>query len=545
MKYCGGCGHPTDEEQAYCVKCGKAQTKPTTGEAPAGPVSDQGPSGSAPPSQERPEEKAANGAVPKVKISSLKPRRVGPKMLAGGGLGLVLLVALVLALTGGADIRNDEGEIGNAEDFLTSAQREWRSELPDQHISMSDDAACFYLLDDEDLITGKIACGGARRAGAADGNVWDMYSYSVFMDEDGNQTAAELEPGDVGASRPSGQLVNVDGDEPAEDVDALAAPPLPRAPSGLAVADAHGKASVTDTINPGEAGRVITPGGTLQVTSVATQPTVASQQLSGTGAQLDRSVPLYGPAEGETFRRIEMTFQSMEWDAWSEETPEDVTVSFRSAGQQTELRTFSYDDFTHDEAPTFSSVVSAREGAELVISSAGHDQVIDLATGKRAADPVADTYYRRVTKQDVNEKVNFERQTVALDGDQDGVRPAVTVNSVELTPYAPSWVSDQGWATSGNAWALVSFDAKVEFNGYTFNSDDGSTLTWSAGGPASEVSKDISDYDESYVVALEVPSDSTSVELSVASRVEVWSALNDKTKFVDFTPQTLKVDFPR
>lgn len=458
-----------------------------------------------------------------------------------GASSAALLVGGALTLSGcGSSIKNETGGITNAKEFLTAVTQEWKASLPTANITTSEKPGCYYILGKDDYVTGAIACGGARRAGAGEGQVWDTYSFTVLEDGDGKQSATNAEPSETGMERPPGKLVNADGDEAPQEADKLKAPPLPKAASGLIVNEAPAELTLEDSVAPGDAGRVITPGGTVTITAVATAPSLATEGLDDEDPE--GSPPLLGPATGETFRVIDFSYVGSE----NPDAP-PMTLTLSSSGKRTQVTELAasggWGGPEKGEQRILVSVPTDGD-AELLVSAAGHDQVVELATGKRKADPGTDTFYRRVTRQDLNKPLDFGSRAVNIDkyADDEEVTTALTVRSAELTPYV---AGEKGWAAPGKAWLLVTLTNSAEMS--CCGGVEGGTVTVKAAGKtiAGTTKATWEDsYDSTIYAAIEVPADMTAASLTISQRVEVQAYGNDQPVFADFGSKTVDVAFP-
>lgn len=465
------------------------------------------------------------------------PRKAWIAIIGGVAvLGLLLGLLFAVSSSGGPSIENDEGKIVNAEDFLRAAEREWRSSLPTDGVKIADGAGCFFVLDDDDLITGQIACGGARRIGAADGKVWDVATFSV-EENDGDQEAEALTFTESGVARPGGQLVNADGDEAAEELDEVKAPPLPSAEAGAVLPTVPADIALTDEKSPGDAGKVITPGGVVTIGGVAS---AASYTITGD----DGTVEAYQPADGEEFRVVSYSFAR---DENLEGLPPAVTLGIESGGQVKEVIDLSSSDVSDGEPRVLVSVPADDPEATLLVSSAGHDQHVDLATGERKPDPVADTYYRKVTRQDVAKSLRYKAQPFTVDGSP-GRRMSVTidVDAVDLTPYVPEEFGNQGWADDGKAWLVVHYAAKSSSN-WTFAYLTNEVHTWVVrdGKKAlGQVKVQPTDGHSDMAAVIEVPATFDKATLSPSVKAKI-SGLDVTERFANYSGESLNVGFPK
>ena len=112
---------------------------------------------------------------------------------------------------------------------------------------------------------------------------------------------------------------------------------------------------------------------------------------------------------------------------------------------------------------TYLMSLPAKGTAELVVTQDGHDQRLDLSTGKRTADDVAAAYYREKTDPiDINEPLAFPDSTVTVGGSGSSneydytVKLTTELAEAQLTP----WTKEKGWADAGTAWLLIDGKAR-------------------------------------------------------------------------------------
>src|SRR5699024_6123186 len=143
--------------------------------------------------------------------------------------------------------------------------------------------------------------------------------------------------------------------------------------------------TVTSTLNP-ENSTVITPTGTLSIdglqelTSVPADAVDLDPELDEDGEVLD-----FAAAQGEVLRAVDLSFTPVDEDAPGGGDGLPATdLSVRAGGSQTHLAEIDgkYTDRILLSVPEDGSAV-------LVVSSEGHDQLVDLLTGERQGDDVA------------------------------------------------------------------------------------------------------------------------------------------------------------
>ncbi|GGF36546.1 hypothetical protein GCM10010922_09700 [Microbacterium sorbitolivorans] len=194
---------------------------------------------------------------------------------------------------------------------------------------------------------------------------------------------------------------------------------------------------------------VTTPAGTLTINQVDELSDIDADAV-GLEQKYDEAtteILPYGPAEGEVLRVIDFAFVASD----TEGAP-STDLSLKINGTQTHVA-----ELRGSDADRILLSVPADGSAQLVVSSDGHDQFVDLLTGERADDPVTATYYRDVTRQEPHHvlKIDSSEFQTWLDWLEqdivDTVSYDVQIDSVELTPWQP----EKGWAPEGRTWAAI------------------------------------------------------------------------------------------
>lgn len=334
-------------------------------------------------------------------------------------------------------------------------------------------------------------------------------------------------------------------------------PQLPEAKAGLVVADISQEAAVLDTLRP-ENNEIITPAGTLTVQEVEIVESLAATEVDAdAGAEQDE----LGPAAGEAFRILNFSFAPDERTQGYGDDVLDVEadLALNAGGQQQHLSDL-------DDEEDYRTLVSAPQddGAQLVVSSQGHDQYIDVLTGERTAEAqdAAATYYRDITTQDLNhafpipsDGIPIERTAGSAEQDDAPVDYSLRINSAELTAWSP----EDGWAAPGEGWLAIdwSYDIESDLAFYTVGGelqDLDLTLTAELADETLEFNtknaggrRSVSDEHLTY---LAVPEDIVEADLSLAGGVEfVLDAPNvalaqDGAGSLEVATDPLTVSFP-
>ena len=350
-------------------------------------------------------------------------RRIG--VVAG-----VLVAVVTVAGCGEPQVRFQGHELSADVSFVADIEQRFHDDNEHGTVKVGDGARCWLLRSrDTGELDQRAACGPVRHLGAAQGGVWDLYTFT------GALTGKTLTVSDVAVDR-TGQTLPADrepyrGDEakiPA-NADALSAPDPPPARPGMAavVTDVPLESPATP-----EKGRLTVPGAVVEAIEIGGLKAIPGDEQS----------PLYGPAEGEEFRAIRIKI--------SPGTPlpdgsVDATAAYsvKSGGNKTGI------DPTGGENGRL-VVVSVPKGkdADLVVRVAGVDQSMSVRTGDRTS-VTAGAYYRASTTIPVDKAFPAQRVRVG----RFDLAHRVTFTDATLTPFDPA----KGWAPTGQSWLELSF----------------------------------------------------------------------------------------
>ncbi|WP_170922555.1 hypothetical protein [Nesterenkonia sp. PF2B19] len=504
------------------------------------------------------------------KRTDLRHRVAG---LGAGAASLALVLSGCGGLTGSGGPTTEDGDpLENAAEFLQQASAEWEESRPTQNVEVSEDAGCFFVLGEDEDVTGELACGGVRTSTAQEGEVWDIGTFEIRPNSD-SEMEARLPEGwtaglERGRTRPEGPVVDADGDEAPDSIDALAAPPMPQTDSGFILSGESLPGDLVqpgdEQVSPGDDGLVMTPGGRVTITSVATLETVPvagaptheegmEDHLDGDTDDGDIGVSLDGephaPADGETFVFVEYDYQPTERPG--EDETSTAALALNAGGQQRTLAEFGEDDGWSGPSEQSGSFLASvpEDDAHLVVSSAGRDQVVDLPEGQREADPVTRAYYRDVTQQDTNHEFSIADQPFALDERDYEASMYLSLQSAWLTAYSEVGGAD-GWAEEDEAWLLLEFDAILDSDDFnprfkeltpSLTVTDGAGETYSA---SRTIDIDTRTWNSTYWMAVAMPADVTEVTLSQTfeTRVEDW---DDNIATLTLETDSSTVDFPQ
>ena len=360
-----------------------------------------------------------------------------------------------------------------------------------------------------------------------------------------NDDAAEFEAAGGDASAAAG----AEGTD--DDVDE--GPELPQVDSGFTHGDLSQNVTVTDTQRP-ENDEVITPTGTLSINEVETIESVGPQEV-GLDPQYEEddeedydAEPLdYAPAEGEDFRVLNLSFTPDE----SADHGTSTSVAISDGGAQDHL-------FDLGNQQEFRVLVSASEEAQLVVSSDGHDQHVDIRTGEREADEVAAGYYREITQQDPSHTFPIEDGSLPMLDRNDEATDAYEadydfhISSVRLV----GWDEENGWASEGGTWLQVDYVFEIDAQGPNWGSGiEEVDWTLHAGAEGEEFTYDYGEriggprdnYGDESTASFAVPIETVDLDFSFAGTVGVTTTdsytLSEGSTF-SFESEALEVSFP-
>lgn len=475
--------------------------------APAGPT---GPGGPAGPGWD------GGGSTP-------GGRSKKPLWLGLGALALVgALIAAYFVFFSFGGIKNGKGEIKNAKSFLSQAESTWKESLPEEGITVSKDAGCYYALNDSGDITNQIACGPARRAASEKGALWDYYHFNVTGSGD-SQQAGDLQPQDVGLKEPSkGELVDVDGNGPEDDGEDLKEPPLPKAEKdGVWTSDQFvvDEKSKGNDVELGSDPRLVGPGAQVVVNSIS-EYSVAS--IDGQASQA---------ADGQKLFLIDLTGDPGPISGYLTNT-----LSFDLNGTSVEVEGYP------DSLGTTQLLVSvpASGTSNLVLDSEGHQQMLDLSNGERAEDKTTELYYTGTPEPTVtlSDTINFPATSITP---TEAFSLSVSFWDAKLTPYDPEY----GWAPAGQHWLIVSMGtdgitSAVPSSFQYYKIDCQATSV--SGGTMKSCLSDAGASETATLVAAVTPG-TKQFSVNFAATLEAWGDAQS-SQFGGFGPSPVSINFP-
>ncbi|GAA1140207.1 hypothetical protein [Ornithinicoccus hortensis] len=296
--------------------------------------------------------------------------------------------------------------------------------------------------------------------------------------------------------------------------------PPPEAEAGLLINDLREDIPRQEVSQPTE-GVFGTPDGTVEITSVGRADSVPGHVHGGPESA-------YVAAPGEEFYVFEVSFVPGEDD---QTPPTELHVD--SQGTRKLVKELSQGDSSF-----LASLPVGGEGASLVVSADGHEQVFDIATGARVADPLTDTYLRRVVQQDLTDVLSYG----PVPGYEDRQFTAdVRLRSARITPYVPPRIGSQRWAEPGSMWLVMEY--RLEYDATRAGwSDRHATLTWTIEG-AEPVVQEGRLWGRDEEVVMSIPADFDSFDVAVANQAELRERFGGST-VKEFGSESFSLSFP-
>ena len=348
----------------------------------------------------------------------------------------VLVVAAVvvtfLVVGGDPGVKDGDRDITNAKAFASEQTSAWKDTLPKKGITKEDDAACYYVVNEEsEEVTKRLACGPVRRPQTSTTEVWDVYAYTVTpgSKKDAATAGDPDEKPEKAQKLPSGSiLVNGDGKEVDVDGADLKEPKIPTADK-----DALWESS-SFTVDDADKVEDISIPGETTISGLATQYSVDSL-VEYKAANLDDSIT--HPGKGQKFYVLTLSggAASNDWIGTN-------TVSIKAGDNELEVPEPTKAPLTY--------LISAPDGGplELLVDSDGKKQSLNLLTGERTGDPETAALYTDGQPKSVSPGTQLViPRATGPDGSYYDI--TVTVDKVTATPY------QDGWAESGQQFITI------------------------------------------------------------------------------------------
>lgn len=331
---------------------------------------------------------------------------------------------------------------------------------------------------------------------------------------------------------------------------------LPRLEAGFTVEEFTKDVTVSDALHPKNC-TVVTPTGVLTIDGVQEIATVTAESV-GLEAETDPDGEAldFAPADGEVLRAVDLSFAPSGETEGLQAEPSPITdLTISARGSQAHLA-----EIDGDYSARVLISVPEDGSASLVVSSEGHDQMVDLLTGERQDDPVAAVYYRsdRVQEPHHTFPVSVDPFPVLYDGEADSETTTTTsfqATALELT----AWTEKNGWAEPGGAWLVMTWQSEItvdtEIPGLIKATGFSATATVTVDGESTtdEVHDDDlmlspSSNSEERTMVVAVPADvsSATVSMSGGFSLQIDSGVYEIEGSLDrtFESEELTVDFP-
>lgn len=336
-------------------------------------------------------------------------------------------------------------------------------------------------------------------------------------------TLAGCATGDDTAEFAGGGQTGAAGGETAASPSPEATPEL-RTDPGFTYDDISKDVTVTDTTRP-EQSAVVTPSGTLTINEVQEVATVDPDAIglgAGAGDETSDEPTEYSAARGESFRIVDVSYTPDE-DLSGDDVPTS-DLSLVAGGSQSHLAAL-------EDEQEFRMLISAADdgSTQLVVSSEGHDQFVDVLTGERVDDDVAAAYYLPTTRQEPHHTFPIDEASLPIKSHSSAEEDLVVDYAFQVASASlVAWTADGGWAQSGEAWLVVDWNYEVLAEHPVM---PGSIETLSAAlsmDVGGEVTKDevfaedeTGDASGTRTAYVAVPIDTSEVQLSVSGNIEV------------------------
>ncbi|GAA4520481.1 hypothetical protein GCM10023160_05840 [Brachybacterium paraconglomeratum] len=331
---------------------------------------------------------------------------------------------------------------------------------------------------------------------------------------------------------------------------------LPRLEAGFTVEEFTKDVTVASTLQPKNS-TVITPTGVLSIDRLQEIATVSAESV-GLEAEMgeDGEALDLAPADGEVLRAVELSFTPFNGgEAALDEASPLTDISISMGGSQTHLAEID------GEYSTRNLISVPKDGsASLVVSSEGHDQMVDLLTGERQADEVAAAYYRsdRVQEPHHTFPLSVDPFPVLYSDDADS-EVTTTTSFQAATLGLTAWTETTGWADPGSAWLVMEWSSAItistEIPGLVRATDysaaasvtvDGETTTDEIHEDKLNLNSSNKSGERTLVVAVPVDVSSATVSMSGGFSLQIDPGVYEIEGSLDrtFESEDLTVDFP-
>lgn len=339
--------------------------------------------------------------------------------------------------------------------------------------------------------------------------------------------------------------------------------------------DDLGKITTTDAVKAGDEGNIVVPSGELKVSGISSVEQVPQTVIDSSVAPEDAEVSdeeeppsitdpsatstetesgeALGPAEGKKLSLVTVDYTANETEpSYSADgNPLDTSdLASPTLGLELDGQTRELPKLDEDGHRTYLMSLPAKGTAELVVTQDGHDQRLDLSTGKRTADDVAAAYYREKTDPiDINEPLAFPDSTVTVGGSGSSneydytVKLTTELAEAQLTP----WTKEKGWADAGTAWLLIDGKAGISPEASLTPSTAKFTYSIAAEGETeAEFKVAAKGYREEFNEILSVPAETEKLEVTGSAKVHLKATgadIQGENPLTVKTKQPYEIDF--
>lgn len=335
--------------------------------------------------------------------------------------------------------------------------------------------------------------------------------------------------------------------------------------------DDLGKIVTSEAVDSGDEGRIVVPSGELTVSQIASVEKVPETVITNSVAPEDAapsddagmpegpsasastteagSGEDLGPAEGKQLSLVSMGYTSNDTgqnpayssgdDTLSTDELASPTLAVDKDGQSRELPKLD-----EDGQRTYLMSLPAEGKAEIVVTQDGHEQRLDLTTGKRLADDVASTYYREKTEPvEISEPLTFPDTTVKVGGGDTNeyerkVELTTELAEAGLTP----WTKEKGWAEDGTAWLVIDGKAGIEPEASLTPSKAKITYSLASGGEEkADFAVAAEGYSDKFSEVVSVPVETEKLEVTGSAKINLKDSSLD---IQGDNPRTVKTKQP-
>ncbi|MGO3895739.1 hypothetical protein [Brevibacterium aurantiacum] len=338
--------------------------------------------------------------------------------------------------------------------------------------------------------------------------------------------------------------------------------------------DDLGKIVSTDAIDAGDEGRIVVPSGELKVSGISSveqvpasviangvapedaapsegegvpseaAPSEASSSASDSGEDL-------GPAEGKKLSLVSVSYTSNDtgqdpaFSAGDDESANTADLASPTLALDLDGQTRKLPKLDEDGQRTYLMSIPADGAAEFVVTQDGHEQRLDLNTGKRLADEVASTYYRdKAEPVEINEPLAFPDTTVTvgIGGNSNTYDKKVELTTELATAHLTPWTKKEGWADAGTAWLVVDGKAGIEAEGNLTPSKAKITYSIAANGEEeADFAVATDDFSDKSSEVVSVPVDIEKLEVTGSAKINLKATASD---IQGDNPRTVKTKQP-